>query len=588
MLREHRHRRILSILAAEGAASLAELHALMPESSRVTLRRDLADLAEAGALRRTHGGATLPDAEVLRPPPALARPRLVPAEPDLDTSRLDAVILPPVGGPGSEALRRRLARGRMPFLAESAPQAGGVYLGPDNRGAGEELGELAGRELAAGPVALLVVGQPDQANTRDRAEGFEAGLRRAHGGPVRVVRVNGQATYRTSFRVALDALRANEEISLAFAVNDHGATAILEAAGRVGRRLRVYATGGEAPDFVAGLLEDRGLAAVAAFFPEVVGARGIDLVADALLGRPLPAAAATPHAILTRANLGEIYERGAAGWQLIPAVRAALIGRAPPERPRWGRPPRPAVGFLPHYPAHDWYRVMIQAMEARARDWGLSLVVAPPHRGIAAELARLRKGLAALAADRIEAGQTLILGQGKATRLLAEEIRRRTTGPAPRLAGLTVVTNALDVLERLDGVAALKVILTSGEYQRADRCLVGPSLGALFERVRADQAFLSVDGLTPEFGVSMNDERLALAGSRLLRAARRGVVLADHTAIGADATHRVARADEIHEVITDDGALPADRQRLRGAGLEVLVAGDGPDDRGEDGRTQSG
>ena len=35
----------------------------MPEVSRVTLRRDMAELAEAGALKRTHGGAILPDAQ---------------------------------------------------------------------------------------------------------------------------------------------------------------------------------------------------------------------------------------------------------------------------------------------------------------------------------------------------------------------------------------------------------------------------------------------------------------------------------------------------------------------------------------------
>lgn len=589
MIRELRQSRILSILQAEGAASLADLHALMPETSRVTLRRDLAELAEAGAVRRTHGGATLPDAAVLRrAKPGQPGPRLVPDAMGLDTSRLDAVILPPIAGPGSDALRRRILRSGVPFLAESAPQPGGTYLGPDNRAAGRELGELAGRREPAGPLTLLVVGQPDQANTRDRAEGFEAGLRASREGPLRVIRVNGKAVYRTSFRVALDALRAHGEIDLAFAVNDHGAMALLEAAARVGHRLRIYATGGEAPDFVAGLREREGLCAVAAFFPEVVGARGIDLVAEALAGRPLPATAPTPHVVLTRENLGDYYERAESGWRLRPERRTELIGRpAPPAAPD-PKAERRLVGFMPHYPAHDWYRVMIQSMQARADAWGLSLVVSPPHHGIAAELSRLRQELAAVAVDRIEPGQTIILGQGEATRLMAEEVRRRTAGQDPRLAGVTVVTNALDVLQRLEEVGAVKVILTSGEYQAADRCLVGPSLDALFERIRADQAFLSADGLTPEFGASSTDERLALAGLRLLSAARRGVVLADHTAIGADATHRIARTRDIHEVITDDGTPPDDRQRLRAAGLEVLVAGDGPEEGETERRTRSG
>lgn len=588
MIRDHRHRRIMSILQVEGAVSLVELHGVMPETSLVTLRRDLADLAEAGALRRTHGGATLSDTAVLaRHKTPISKLRLISDILNLEPASLDAVILPPISGPGSEALRRRIVQSKLPFLAESAPQHGGSYLGPDNRAAGQELGELAGRQLPPGPVTILMICQPDLSNTRERADGFEAGARLTHSGPIRVVRVNGQANYRSSYRVALDAFRVEGDVAAAFAINDHGSSAILDAAARASRRVRVYATGGESPDFVARLLRDDGLEAVAAFFPDVVGARSIDLMADALQGRPLPPSAITPHAILTRATLLDYYGQDESGWRLNPERREALIGRPVPQPFPTGRSPRRRIGFLPHYPAHDWYRVMIQAMQVRAAAWNLSLVVAPPHQGIAAEITRLRRGLAALAVDRIGTGQTVILGQGEATSLMAEELRRRVAANDSRTAGLTVATNSLDVLHRLEA-AAIKVILTSGEYQAADRCLVGPSVGALFERMRADQAFLAVDGITPEFGPSSSDERLALAGSRLLQAARRKVVLADHTAVGADATHRMARTQDLDEVITDDGTLPADRQRLGTAGLEVLVAGDGPDDQERESRSRTG
>ena len=58
--------------------------------------------------------------------------------------------------------------------------------------------------------------------------------------------------------------------------------------------------------------------------------------------------------------------------------------------------------------------------------------------------------------------------------------------PEHEFTNLTVITNSLDVLDRLTGVGGVKVILTSGEYQLTDRCLVGPSLEALFELMRAD------------------------------------------------------------------------------------------------------
>ena len=292
----------------------------------------------------------------------------------------------------------------------------------------------------------------------------------------------------------------------------------------------------------------------------------------ALAGDELPETAQTPYAIVTKQSLADYFQRDDGGWNLRPDRKTTLIGRAKPIPGR--QLPGRRVCFMPHYPAHDWYRTMIQSMQARAAEYGLELVMFPPHQGIAAEIARLRREVARAAVDRVKPGQTIILGEGDATRYMAEELRRLAFASEARLAGVTVVTNAIDVLFKLEDAPHLKVILTSGEYQKVDRCLVGPSLGALFERMRADVAFLSVSGVTPGFGISALDERLALAASRMLSAARRTIVLADHTAVGADANHLIARPGEFHELITDDGALPTDRQSLRAAGVDVLVAGE--------------
>ncbi|ROU02608.1 substrate-binding domain-containing protein [Histidinibacterium lentulum] len=573
MIKPKRHRRILSILRAEGSVDLSELARMLPEVSRVTLRRDIAELAEAGALKRTHGGALLPDADLLRGD----GPRLVTFEGiSSELEDLDAIILPPVSGRGAAALRRQIARRGLPFLAESAEQEGGVYLGPDNRAAGRALGAEAGREARAAGETVLMICHPELANTRDRAEGFSGALRDTAPGRVEVIRVNGQGTYRQALRVALDAFKSHPDISIVFGVNDHSALAGIEAAERTGTPVRVYATGGENPSFIGRLAEDGPLRAVAAFFPDVVGALGVDLLAGALSGAPLPERATTPHAILTRETLADHYRETDGVWSLLDTRRVALMGPPPPPPGRRVRGAR--FGFMPHFPAHDWYRTMIQAMTARAEHYGASLKVSPPHKGIAAEISRLRAEIAAAAAGRIRPGQTVILGEGEATACLAAELRRRAAEAPDSLKGVTVITNALDVLHRLETAQPLKVILTSGEYQKADRCLVGPSLGALFERMRADIAFLSVAGVSSEFGISSLDERLALAGSRFIDAARRTVALADHTAIGADANHRIARPSDFHEVMTDDGALPADRQRLRAAGIDVTIAGDATDE----------
>ena len=56
MLKEERHGRILDLLRQEGRLVAAELPGRLGVSGH-TVRRDLEELAEAGALRRVHGGA---------------------------------------------------------------------------------------------------------------------------------------------------------------------------------------------------------------------------------------------------------------------------------------------------------------------------------------------------------------------------------------------------------------------------------------------------------------------------------------------------------------------------------------------------
>ena len=145
MIKKQRQTRILSILNAENVVEISTLSRVMPEVSKVTLRRDIAELAELGALKRTHGGAVLPDAILLQNP-SHTQTKTISSASSFSVDKLDAVILPPISGRGGDALRRQITRRGIPFLAESAPQQGGQYLGPDNKQAGLELGRLAGQD----------------------------------------------------------------------------------------------------------------------------------------------------------------------------------------------------------------------------------------------------------------------------------------------------------------------------------------------------------------------------------------------------------------------------------------------------------
>ena len=54
-----------------------------------------------------------------------------------------------------------------------------------------------------------------------------------------------------------------------------------------------------------------------------------------------------------------------------------------------------------------------------------------------------------------------------------------------------------------------------------------------------------------------------------MRAARRVVVVADHTKLGRAAFALICRTSEVDELITDEAAEPEPVEALRAAGVEV-------------------
>lgn len=554
MIKLDREARIIELLRQRSPLSVEDLHAALPEVSAVSIRRDIARLAGRGALRRTHGGAM-----------ALPEEIAAPAAPDAALEGLAAIILPPVEGRAVDTLRLLARRRAIPFLAESAPQDGGIYLGPDNAAAGRDLGLAAGRMLAGklDAARLLLVSVESLANTRARCDAFLEGFTAAFPGSVMHWRINGDGSFRSALQASRDAFATIPELNVVFGVNDHAVLAGLEAAEVVNAHPYGFSVGGEGSRLFEMLASRGKLHACAALFPEIVGMRGIDVLADAFAGAPLPPEIRTPHAIVTADNLPDYYrlEDGvytlADGAPQLLGLPTALAGRRV-------QPNRRVIGFMPHYPAHDWYRNMARAMTRHAVELGLELRVVAPSAGIAREIEALRRSIASAAAARVLPGETVLINAGAMAIPLAESLAGR--------ADITIVTNAFDVLHLLAGKGGPKVILTSGEYQARDRCLVGPSLGALFETLRVDKAFISVDGVSSRFGASAGDERLALAARRFVAASRQVFVLADHSLVGVEANHRIAPPAQLGELITDSGSLPADRLACAAAGMRVTLA----------------
>src|SRR5215469_8813204 len=101
-------------------------------------------------------------------------------------------------------------------------------------------------------------------------------------------------------------------------------------------------------------------------------------------------------------------------------------------------------------------------------------------------LHRKEKGrIAAAAASMVERGQCILLDSGTTTTAIARALRG--------IAGLTVVTNAINIAVELDGTE-IEVILTGGTLRKNSFSLVGTLAEQTLRQLSADILFLGVDG----------------------------------------------------------------------------------------------
>jgi DeoR family fructose operon transcriptional repressor len=126
---------------------------------------------------------------------------------------------------------------------------------------------------------------------------------------------------------------------------------------------------------------------------------------------------------------------------------------------------------------------------------------------------------------------------------------------APALeSGSCVVTHSAPVIHAVEDRADLDLIVAGGVYQRTTRSFVGPAVLHALEGLALDVAVISVAGI--DDGWLLGGDALDAAVKRaLMAAARRVIVVADGSKIGARAAIRLARLDAVHDLVTDpDGA----------------------------------
>ncbi len=166
---------------------------------------------------------------------------------------------------------------------------------------------------------------------------------------------------------------------------------------------------------------------------------------------------------------------------------------------------------------------------------------------------REKQAIAQEALLLVEDGMAVGLSAGTTTWALAKALSTR--------GNLTVVTNSVKIADVFQGAGSrVSVILTGGERTPSD-ALVGPIATQSVRSLHLDVLFMGVHGVDADAGFTTPNLLEAEMDRALIEAARKVVVLADHSKWGTVGISTIAAMEDVDEVISDD-SLGLEAQRI--------------------------
>jgi DeoR family transcriptional regulator, aga operon transcriptional repressor len=177
--------------------------------------------------------------------------------------------------------------------------------------------------------------------------------------------------------------------------------------------------------------------------------------------------------------------------------------------------------------------------------------------------AREKRLIGMRAASLVEGARLLFVGIGSTAEQFAQYL------PARR--DLAIVTASLPIASLL-GTRPLRVVALGGSVLRDELSCVGPITTSALAHYRFDAAVIGAAGISARWGITELTEEEAAVQRAALERTERVIVIADGSKVGTSTPIVVGPAPQITTLVTDPSAPNDELSRLRGLGIEVVVA----------------
>ena len=567
---KNRSEKIVNLINEHGFLSVAELSRLCAVTE-MTIRRDLTALEKANQIQRVYGGAAaLHQGNSIEPDDVTHVDRPVGSL----LERVDVLVATSVNPKHDGVLLQRIAKKNIPIIAESqAIHVEEPVVAVDNYQSGLELGRWAGnyaiKHLNSKPFVLDLTTHLTNASLRSR--GFIAGLQEVLPDAKILLSIDAQSRHDVAYQLTLDALAVYPELNLIFAINDTLALGAIHACQQMNispDNMLIIPFGLEGDSLKDQLMEKPSYVhAGMAMFPEIVGPCCIEAAIAAFNHQELPSQLITPHIILTPETLPDFYRHTADGWKIRWETVSQQLKIPLPLDPRhWqiGTLYPKQIGFIIPFSEHEWYKNLTLSMSEHANRYHINYEIVDVEQNLRDEVEQRRRLIAKLAAEQVHPNEVILLDGGPIANYLAEILLTREN--------LTIITNSMTVFNILKRNSANTLICTGGAYRSSSQVLVGPPAEATLHGLRVDKLFLTISGISLNFGLSHTNISEVTIKQAMIQSSREIILLADTTYFGVDSLIQVAPLNVVHKLITDD-ALPASmRLDLNKIGIQILLA----------------
>ncbi|TRZ41853.1 transcriptional repressor AgaR [Robertkochia solimangrovi] len=205
-------------------------------------------------------------------------------------------------------------------------------------------------------------------------------------------------------------------------------------------------------------------------------------------------------------------------------------------------------------------RLLVRTHGGAFKTSNIALTVSE-KKGVNQELKRL---IGKKAASLIDEKDSIILDSGTTT----FEISNNLAG----FNELTVISNALDIVNNLSQYKNLQVYMPGGYLKEFSMSLVGPMAERNLRQLHCNKLFLGVDGIKPEVGVFTHHMEEAYLNQIMIEISEEVILVADSSKFKKTGLAFIESLDKVDKIVTD---INIDRESifwLEKKNVEVIIA----------------